>query len=54
MTADSDRNTDEREENDCGDPELANGDSMKERLTKITFDKLAGNSVKEIRKRLNS
>jgi hypothetical protein len=54
MTTDSDSNTDEREEYDETGPELVNGDSIDERLTRITFDKSAGNSVKEIRKKLNS
>lgn len=52
MAADSGSDADEREEIDCGDPELANGDSVSERLEEIEFEEDDGNSVAEMREKL--
>ncbi|WP_168215799.1 hypothetical protein [Halorussus ruber] len=52
MTTDSGSDADEREEINCGDPELANGDSASERLNEIEFGEDDGNSVAEMRKKL--
>lgn len=53
MAADSGAGADEQEEIDCGDPELANGDSVSERLDKIEFEDDDGNSVVEMREKLD-
>ncbi|MFC7082407.1 hypothetical protein [Halorussus caseinilyticus] len=54
MAADSGNDGDEREETDFRDPELANGDSVSDRLEEIDFEESEGNSVAELRGKIDS
>lgn len=53
MAADSGSDTNGHEDAEHEDPELANGDSVSERLDKIDFEEDDGNSVAEIREELS-
>lgn len=54
MAADSGSDADEREATDRRDPELANGDSVSERLEEIEFEESESNSVAEMREKVSS
>jgi hypothetical protein len=54
MAANSGSDVDDREDAERHDPELANGDSVSERLEEIEFEQDTGNSVAEIRGKLDS
>lgn len=54
MAADSGSDADKRENSGPSDPELANGDSVNERLEDIEFEESEGNSVAELRGKIDS
>ncbi|WP_162224225.1 hypothetical protein [Halorussus salinus] len=54
MAADSGSDADEQDGIDRRDPELANGDSVSERLDEIEFEESEGHSVAEMREKLDA
>lgn len=54
MATNSASDDDNRDDVESGEPELANGDSVSERLEEIEFEDDAGNSVAEMREKLDS